>query len=105
MDEKLGKQENNEDNLDVGLDLGKVFKKIIKVFGNDALMITIIIIAVIICIYCAMYSKGYDIKIQQYYHDYIEQNCKDMNNNLKFSRPDFLSVPSFKMEVKNETQS
>ena len=97
--------EKNKPDEETEKELINFVHKILRIFKNDSFMITIIILALLVCVYCAYYSKVYDIKIQTFYHDYIKENCKDLNGDLKYGRPNIFSLESFKGEVLNETKS
>jgi hypothetical protein len=76
-----------------------IFLFIVRTLRKDAFMITIILLACILCVYCAYYSMSYDLKIQTYYKNYTEHNCYDMKGDLVFTRPSPFTIPALKSEV------
>lgn len=97
--------ENTQPKDDNEEQLSRIVKNIIKIFRNDAIMITIIIIALIICVYLAYYSHGYDKKIQRYYHEYIKEHCLNQSGEPVYGRPPIFTLDSFAGVVINETKS
>jgi len=59
----------------------------VRALRKDTFMVTLIIISLLVCVYCAYYSTGYDKRIQEHYITYIQENCKDMNGIPIFTRP------------------